>query len=213
MKLINSCLVIMIFCFSPVINAQLGIKAGLNLANEIKSFNQNDIKAGFNTNNLTGYQIGLTYQLMPKNSGLGVEIGALLSQKGSSFIDSTSITNTIKEGYSELNYFEIPLSIRYRLKLGSLGLYISTGIYGGYALSYKEVNETANTDENKKISGFIDHLDYGYNFGGGIELFKKIQLGATWSQGLKNTANKTINLPMPTVSTNKVFSVILVYMF
>ena len=62
--------------------AQLGIKAGVNLANEIKSFSRQDLQESFSSKNLTGYQIGLVYQAMPKKSGLGVEVGALLTQKG-----------------------------------------------------------------------------------------------------------------------------------
>jgi len=65
--------------------AQLGIKAGINLANEIKSLNSEDIAVGFKTDNLTGYQIGLVYQLTPKKSGIGAELGMLVSQKGYAF--------------------------------------------------------------------------------------------------------------------------------
>lgn len=203
----------MLLCTSGLY-AQLGIKAGVNMANEIRSFGQTAIADGFSSQNLTGYQIGLVYQIMPKNSGLGVEIAALLSQKGSSFhFDSISVANTLKEGYKELNYLEVPLNLRYRFNLGIIGIYGIAGLYGGYALSGKTVNETANTIQNETFSSFIDHADYGYNFGAGVELFKKIQLGATWSEGLKNTSSTNTDLPTPTTATNRVFSVNLVYLF
>jgi hypothetical protein len=191
--------------------AQLGIKAGVNMANEIKSYNQQAISAGFDSKNLTGYQIGLVYQAMPKKSGLGCEFGALLSQKGSTYIDNTDQT-AIHEGYKELNYLEIPFDLRYRISLGFIGVYGTAGIYGGYALSGKTVDETANTTHNESFQTFINHADYGYNFGAGLELFRKIQLGATWSNGLKNTESN-IGLVIPTKSTNKVFSVNMVYLF
>src|ERR1035437_5874274 len=96
-------LIALLMCTSGLY-AQLGIKAGINMASEIKTFSQADIDAGFFSNNLTGYQIGVVYQKMPKKNGLGVEIGALLSQKGSTFrYDSIDVTNSIKEGYRELN--------------------------------------------------------------------------------------------------------------
>jgi len=174
-------LIALLMCTSGLY-AQLGIKAGVNMSNEIKSFSQTDIAAGFNSNNLTGYQFGLVYQAMPK-SGLGIEIAALISQKGSTFhFDSTDVANTLKDGYKELNYLEVPLNLRYRLTLGFIGFYGFGGIYGGYALSGKTVNETDNTSENETFLTFTEHVDYGYNFGAGIELFKKIQLGGTMSQ-------------------------------
>jgi len=195
------------------IYAQLGIKAGVNMADEIKSFSQSNIDTGFKSNNLTGCEIGLVYQAMPKGSGLGIEIGALLSQKGSTFSDSTNVVNVIKQGYKELNYLEFPLNLRYRLNLGVAGIYGTAGIYGGYALNGKTVNEITNSTQSQSFQSFADHVDYGYNFGAGLELFKKIQFGAIWSNGFKDTSNLNSGLPTPTTSTNKVFSVNLVYLF
>ncbi len=204
----------MLVCTSGTF-AQLGIKAGVNMANQIKSFSREDIAAGFNSNNLTGYQIGLVYQAMPKKTGLGVELGALLSQKGSAFQFTNDITASIIEGYKELNYLEVPLNLRYRISLGIIGVYGFGGLYGGYALNGKTVDETNNETTNETFPELIDRIDYGYNFGAGVELFNKIQFGAAWSQGIKNTINtQSINDPTePTSATNRVFSVNLVYLF
>jgi len=210
-KLFKS-LLVLLFC-STAVFAQLGIKAGVNVADEINSFSQSDIKAGFNSTNLTGYQIGLVYQAMPKKSGLGVEIGALLTQKGSTFSDSTKIVNVIKQGYKELNYLEVPFNIRYHLVLGLIGFYGFGGMYAGYALSGNTVDETTNTTRNTTFNTLKDRMDYGYNFGGGVELFHKIQLGATLSRGLKNTSTAIVGLPTPSKAANRVYSVNLVYLF
>jgi len=205
-------LVAVLFCATGLF-AQLGIKAGVNIANEINSYSQPDIKAGFNSTNLTGYQIGLVYQAMPKLSGLGIEIGALLSQKGSTFSDSTHIENVIKQGYKELNYLEVPLNLRYHMSFGLFGVYGFGGLYGGYALSSRTVDETTNDTQSEAFSTFKDRVDYGYNVGAGVELFKKIQFGATLSQGLKNTSTTIVGVPTPTTATNRVYSVNLVYLF
>jgi len=194
-------------------HAQLGIRAGINMANEINTFSQSELKAGFNSTNLTGYQIGLVYQVMPKNTGFGIESGVLYSQKGSSFSDSTNIANVIKQGYKELNYLEVPVNVRYRLSLGGVAIYGFGGLYGGYALNGKTVDEKTNDVQKETFSDFTDHVDYGYNIGAGVELFKKIQLGATWSQGLKNTSVTFAGLPTPTKTTNRVYSINLVYLF
>jgi len=191
--------------------AQLGIKAGINLANEIKSLNSEDIAAGFKTDNLTGYQIGLVYQLTPKKSGIGAELGVLVSQKGYTFSDSLSLVDVVREGYKEMNYLEVPFNLRYQIKLGFIGIYGYGGVYAGYVLSGKTVVETENSSENIGFQDFVDRADYGYNLGVGVEFFRKIQFGANWSQGLKNTnLNDSEEVDS---TTNRVFSVGLTYLF
>jgi hypothetical protein len=210
------CVLVALLFFTISLFAQFGIKGSINMATEINSFSQSDIRAGFNTTNLTGYQFGFVYQVMPKKSGLGIETGALLSQKGSSFSDSIDIAKiptVIKQGYRELNYLEIPLNLRYRLSLGLIGIYGFAGIYGAYALTGKTVNEKTNSIQNTSYPAFKDHVDYGYNFGAGLEFFRKIEFGATMSQGLKNTSTAVNGLPTPTTATNRVYSVNLVYLF
>ena len=202
--------------FSTCLFAQFGIKGSMNMATEINSFSQSDIRAGFNTTNLTGYQFGFVYQAMSKKSGFGIETGALLSQKGSTFsdsINSINIPKVIKQGYRELNYLDIPFNIRYRMLLGEVGVYGFAGIYGSYALTGKTVDEKTNNCQNIYYSSFNDHLDYGYNFGAGVEFFRKIQFGATISQGIKNTSTAVNGLPTPTSAINRVYSVNLVYLF
>ncbi|MBN2766554.1 MAG: outer membrane beta-barrel protein [Paludibacteraceae bacterium] len=195
---------------SPVLFAQFGIRAGINLANEIKSFSSEDISAGFSTENLTGYHIGLVYQAMPQKSGLGGDLGILLSQKGYTYNDSLSIANAVLQGYKEINYLEIPFNLRYRLKLAFLGIYGYGGLYTGYALNGKKVDETQNSTQEIGFQDFMNRVDFGYNIGVGVEFFRKIQFGATWSQGLKKlhtSGNKNEE------SINRVFSVNLTYLF
>jgi len=183
------------------------------MATEVKTFNRSEITNGFSSTNLTGYQIGLVYQAMPKKSGIGFEIAALISQKGSTFSDSTGIVGVIKQGYKEMNYVEVPLNLRYRLSLGVVGVYAFGGVYGGYSYSGKVVDEKTNTSSVETFPTAADRIDYGYNFGGGLEIFRKIQLGATWSRGLKDTSNTNVGLPVSTKATNKVMSINLVYLF
>jgi hypothetical protein len=212
MRSINYFFLIALLFITTGLFAQLGVKLGLNMANEIKSFNQTDISNAFSSKNLNGFQLGLTYQFMPQKSGLGCELGAVLTQKGSAFSDTLSTAGFIQQGYNELNYLEVPFNLRYRLSLGFLGIYGIAGVYGGYALSGKTVNEANNTTQPQTFQTFMDHLDYGYNLGAGVELFKKIQLGGTWSQGIKDTSIANVALPTPKATLNRVFSINLVYM-
>ncbi len=197
--------------------AQLGIQAGVNMANEIRSLSQEDITAGFKSENLTGYHIGLVYQVpfSSNESGFSTEVGALLSQKGSFFrYYEDDLQETIVEAYNELNYIEVPVSIRYTLSFGILGIYGYAGVYGGYLLDGKTVNEKEDEVLNMTFSRFMDKLDYGYTLGAGIELLKKIQIGASWAQGIK-TNPISVQRTSSTISNSKnnTFSVNLTYLF
>lgn len=193
--------------------SQLGVKVGVNMANEMRSYTMSGVSETFSTNNFTGYQVGLVYQLMPKKSGLGCELGLMLSQKGSSYVDSTDVS-AVKSGYRQFDYIDLPFNLRYRLSLGFLGVYGSAGIYAGYALSGKTVDEISTSIKSESFQAFTDRVDYGYNLGGGLELFKQVQIGVNWSRGLvKRTDGVLPWSTLPVKSSNHVFSISLVYMF
>ncbi len=77
----------------------------------------------------------------------------------------------------------------------------------------KTVNEITDATQDSTYPAFMDHVDYGYNLGLGLELFRKIQLGGTWTQGIKTTPSTIVGLPTPLTSSNRVFSINLVYLF
>ncbi|VBB45879.1 conserved exported hypothetical protein [uncultured Paludibacter sp.] len=197
--------------------AQFGIRVGVNMASEINSFNQEDIKNSFKSSNLTGYQVGLVYQTYTK--GLGFEVGALLSQKGSVYqIDTTTtLTGNLTEAYKEINCINIPLNLRYRINIGPIGVFGLAGIYGDYALNGKTVVEALNYEKKQSFDDVMDRIDYGYTLGLGVEALKKIQLGLNWSRALKKKdASKSfsdINNYQLDKSTARLFSVNLTYLF
>jgi hypothetical protein len=205
MKTIKPAIFITIFLSASALLGQTGIRAGINMANEIKSFGWNDIFTSLKNNNLTGYQIGIVQQIMSKNNGFGSDISILLSQKGYMFTSSDTGNNC----YKEINFLEIPLNLRYRLQFSFFSIFGYGGMYAAYALGGKTVDETdKNATQTIAYPHFDDHLDYGFNIGAGIEFFNKIQLTGVWSQGLKNTA---INTDEPAI--NRILSLYLVYMF
>ncbi len=78
--------------------------------------------------------------------------------------------------------------------------------------------------KSQSFNDFTDRIDYGLNFGLGIELIRKIQISFNWSEGLKKIdANKdfievlttngyTIKPNFEPKTKNRVFSVSLTYM-
>lgn len=214
----NKILILIIGCslFAFSAKAQLGIRVGVNMANEITSLKGEDISNGFKSSNLTGYQIGLVYQTASK--GLGLEIGALLSQKGSVYkVDTTkTLTGNITEAYKEINCITIPINLKYKVNVGPVGVFGLAGIYGDYALNGKNVVEAWNYEQQQSFDKITDRLDYGYTLGFGVEALKKLQLAANWSSALqKKDASQGFNFNNIKLdkSTAKQFSITLTYLF
>lgn len=196
--------------------AQLGIRAGVNMANEVTSLKQQEIANSFKSSNLTGYQIGLIYQTNSK--GLGLEFGALLSQKGSVYkVDTTTtVSGNLTEAYKEINCITVPFSLKYKINIGPVGIYGLAGIYGDYALNGKNVVEAWNYEKEQSFNDITDRIDYGYTLGFGVEALKKLQLGANWSTALqKKDASQSFNFNNIDLdkSTSKQFSITLTYLF
>jgi hypothetical protein len=93
-----------------------------------------------------------------------------------------------------------------------LAIYGYGGMYAGYMLSGKNVNETEDSVEPIGLNEFMTGVDYGYNLGFGIEFFKKIQFGASWTNGLKKIGAETSNTNDDD-SYNRVFCINLTYLF
>jgi hypothetical protein len=160
-------------------NAQrFGIKAGLSMANAKYEYTETSIS----TENLICFQAGLIGEL-PISDALYLNAGALFSQKG------TKLSLLGMEVKFPVNYVEIPLNLAYKYDLGPLKLFAQAGPYLGYGLSAKMtgsgIDETINfgTEPNQ-----MKRLDYGANFGAGIEI-GAVQIGANYGLGLANISN------------------------
>ena len=207
-----------VILFSSQLFAQLGIKAGVNVSSEVRDNIKNweDVK-NFSADNLNGFHVGLIYQIpfTTTGGGFGAEIGAFFSQKGSffSYDKEDDLSGTLTKAYNELNYAEVPLNLRYTLSLGAIGFFGSAGVYAGYMFSGKTVDETAKEVSKMEFSEFTDKLDYGCTLGVGIDFLRKIQLGVSWSRGLKTNEIKIGSLDKVLDSQNSTISVGLAYIF
>ncbi len=193
--------------------AQFSIRAGVNLANETKVFSTEF--PTYRNDMLNAFNIGVMYQLL-SSKGIGGETGIVFAQKGSNF-SYTDNTDASVRGFNETGYMEIPLNIKYVFRIKAFGIYVATGIYGSCAFYGKTILETGTSTKTPiQYPHFLNRLDAGYNVGSGLELFKKIQLGANWSQsfiGQEITENIIQDTPIRHQNFNKVLSVNLAYFF
>jgi hypothetical protein len=166
------------------LNAQrVGIKGGLAFANAQYEL----YKTAISTSSLTGGQIGLVTET-PLSSDFYLSSGILYCQKG------TKISLQGIVGEFPIEYIEIPLSLTYKYDLGTSKLFVQAGPYVGVGLSAKlksgvnsqTIEFGSDVDQMKKI-------DFGFNFGGGIEI-RKVQLGINYGLGMVNLSNDTDEL-------------------
>ncbi len=199
--------------WTTCVHAQVSIRAGVNLADEVKKIS--DEIPTYQSEMLNAFNIGIMYQFLSAK-GLGGETGVVFSQKGSNFSYTDDADETIR-GFSEVGYVEIPLNIKYVFRVGVLGIYVAAGVYGSCSVYGKTTLESiTETGTPVQYDNFKNRLDAGYNAGGGIELFKQIQLGVNWSQSFfGQTVTETIlpDTPIQHQNSNKVLAVNLTYFF
>jgi hypothetical protein len=226
---------------------KLGLVAGVNMSDEVVSFAHSPNSKATNMPTLKGLLIGPTIELMVKNIDIGVELGSFYSRKGSNF--SYMLDNPLKsysillDGYKNVEYLEIPLTLKWKFGPRDFKMYVSAGYYWGYAFSGSVVVEQAQDllnnnqpmpelvktsvmkfGDNRTVS--YNTLDGGYTIGAGVEIVETIQLSAYYSYGTKSIANeKSILdlLPEATYgyddgdyklsSNNSCFSIRLTYLF
>jgi hypothetical protein len=218
---------------------KLGIKLGVNMANEISSFDKEGLEAAFQKDNLMGLTAGPSAEFIIPKVNLGLETGILFSQKGANFdydIDNATDAYHIQlKGYKNSNYFEVPVNVKWKFGFGSFKGYLAGGPYFGYALGSKVIVESAVDvlNNNQSIDALVretaispEETDWGFNIGAGIEFFRTLQLGVNYGFGLKNTTRQKAMDAILTgtsysyapgdldlSSQNRVFSIILSYYF
>jgi hypothetical protein len=139
-----------------------GLKAGVNLS----SVSLSDAAANVQTENLTGFQVGPTIELMIPIVNFGVDAALLYSQQGFKI-------KGIKDDY-KTNTLEIPVNLKYKISaLDLLGVYLAVGPYASFKLS----DDVPDAIKAKSFGA-------GLNFGLGVELLGHLQVGANYKLGL-----------------------------
>ena len=171
--------------FATISTAQIGFKAGLNLAN-ISVSSDGD---SFEPSNAIAFHFGATYTVMV-NENISFRPGALFSGKG------YKLTFLDEDFTASLGYIEIPLDFVY--KTGALDIH--AGPYLGLLMSAK-------VGEDDVKEG-VESLDYGLNFGLSYNINTNIGIGVNYGLGLANT---TKDAEEGESTKNKVIGISLLY--
>ena len=158
-----------------------GVKAGVNIA-DISS-DENFYK---NTDNYTGFQVGPMVEFTVPVIGIGLDAALLYSQTGFKMNDET-----VKNGD-----LLVPVNLKYKLSLLDIvGAYATAGPYIGLKL----YGDDQSFSDGNLADGILTQVESesfsaGLNFGLGVELLGKLQVGVNYQLGLTDdykTSNKT----------------------
>lgn len=176
-------------------NAQLGVRAGLNLS----SFSTESSGLSISSDTKVGFHFGLTNDFKLTDN-ITFRPGLLYSAKGGSLtVEFGGQSETVTASYS---YLDVPLSFVYNFSTEEKGFFLEAGPYVGVLLSAKS--------EDEDIKDSFNTLDFGLNVGLGYDL-GNIVVGANYGLGLANIA-KTEDGD-DTTAKNKNISIYAIYQF
>ncbi len=183
-------------------DAQIGIKAGVNIASMSESSTEATYQ-DFKNKSVVGFQAGLVFDL-----GLSdiftIQPEVLYIQKGGKSIARLNDENKV-ESRLYYNYVEVPVLAKLKFFAGDSksGFYLIGGPFAGLALGGKSkvtttllgASTTSETDfefDNSDAADRQRRLDWGVAFGGGVKL-GNVFLDARYNLGINNLLDRDAN--------------------
>jgi hypothetical protein len=141
------------------------------------SFNK-DIMSSDNRAGFTG---GIMVEAMIPVTNLGIDASLMYVHRTAEVLDNANTDNN-GTSYTSIgkDYIEIPINLKWKIGLPLLGKlltpYVFTGPSFAFLTSKKAISEA---DHNKSF-------DVAWNIGAGVQLFSKLQVGASYGFGMTN---------------------------
>lgn len=171
-----------VVAISTTASAQFSFGPRIGIAVNSLKFNQ-DV---FDGSNRTGFTGGVQAEFMIPAINLGFDASLMYVRRTSDVAVGTDNVNTTEKVSKD--YFEIPVNLKYKFGLPVVGSFLSPYIFTGPSFAFL-TSGTAVKDafEAKKF-------DVSWNFGFGLQLFRKVQVAASYGLGLsKSIVNKAIS--------------------
>jgi hypothetical protein len=203
MRIKSFCLALTLatFFLTPLVQAQVAIKAGVNFASISESATLEEYES-LKNNSVAGFQAGLSFDL-GLSDVFTIQPELLFIQKGGK---STYVINEDNKVVSRLyyNYVEVPVLAKLKFyKEDGGGFYLLGGPFVGLAMGGKSKttvtllgNTTTSEDEfnfdNDDEADRQRRTDWGVSFGGGVK-FGHMFLDARYNLGINNLLDTDAN--------------------
>lgn len=174
-KIKNTFLLAFMMIIGFQLNAQFGVRAGVNFA----KVNHDDAPIEIKSKSNLGYQLGVFYDA-PITRNISLRPAVLYSIKGSE-LESVGTKSDFKT-----SYIEVPFDLVYKFNTGGNTVGIYAGPYVGFLVDA--------TQEDQDIKELTKDLDYGINGGLLYELNGGLGLGLNYGLGLADINDGVIDI-------------------
>lgn len=170
-------IVMILFVCAARSQSHLGLKAGLNLANQVKTISIPQVSTTKqNTKPFVGYQLGVFYKTkLYKRLSLSAE--TIFSVIGSSMMLMTSDGKSYDTN-EKLGYIELPLSLQYSVNKLYFGV--------GPSVGFKMFSKLTNFENRTYDISYYKAIDAAGNLLAGYTVTSKIDVNVRYSHGMVN---------------------------
>ncbi|MDE6308942.1 MAG: PorT family protein [Muribaculaceae bacterium] len=169
-------------------------------------------KSNFNTKNMTGFTGGLQIEFTAPIIGIGMDASVMYVNRGINDpiveLDNNGVAGSLVDNKHRSSYIEIPLNLKYKLGLPVVNNIVTPFIFTGPSFAFLCSSKTWQDMKRKSC-------DIAWNFGLGIELFRHLQVAASYGIGLNSAIERKLGGGGQEVydGKNRVWTVTAAYLF
>lgn len=199
-------LVLTVFSISIHAQSEFGVRSAINIA----TWNTNNIEFEKTVKNVVGFSIcGFAEIKVVDKFSIQPELHII--QKGYQGIEEDSINIKLR-----LDYFELPLHIKFNFVNENFNSFILAGPYVGLLFGGQRKEWVRESEVFTRNVSFIDRnpryerLDFGLSFGGGVKIKDRITIDVRYAIGMHGGLDRFNNTYNP---KNRGFQIGLGYVF
>lgn len=178
---------------------RFGVKAGVAI-NDLK-FNEE----AFSTSNRAGFTGGVTMQFVAPIINIGCDASVMYTHRQNRINTTLDDTPNIT---TNADYIEIPINFRWNIGLPIIGKFVSPYLATGPDFSFLMSKKNMKNAWNNKT------FDFAWNFGFGLRLVDRVEIGAAYGLGITNaTKSDALYGGNLTDGKNRVWTVTAAYLF
>ena len=182
-------IIIFVLLISPFfVQAQFGVKAGLNFAKVSKT-------SDFNSSSQSGFNVGLFFAAPPTKI-LSFQSELLFSRQGYNYKTTQNTGNVNLDYFTQAQIMCINITKFFQLQFGAqTAILLSANI--------DSTNKTSGgTQPYDKVTDLMNRFDYGYALGFQVHPFKGLLIGARYNVSLAKLYSGLQTYQMPTFTSD-----------
>lgn len=166
------CLAIVIAVIAAVgaaLPAQAQLRFGLKAGVAVNSLHFNE--STFDAENRAGFTGGAMLEFTVPVTGIGLDASVMYVRRNSAWMTDQGIARDNRD------YIDVPVNFKWRISVPLINKIVRPFVTTGPSFSFLT---------SKKVNDVVKNrtFDTAWNFGFGLELFQKVQVGASYGLGL-----------------------------